>query len=307
MSRITRTVALGAAAALALSACGGGGDPFTGGSASPGAGGGGDGGGIVVGSANFPESALLAEIYAGALAGAGYQVSTQLNIGSREVYFEQVENGELAVFPEYNGGILFYLDPEATASTTEETNAAIAEVLPDSLEILDSSAAENKDSLTVTAETAEAEDLTTIEDLEGVAQDLTLGAPAEFETRPQGVPGLESTYGLTFAGFTALDPSLIAPALADGDIGVANLFTTDPAIPANGFVVLEDTENLFGAQNVTPLIHSESVDEGAREALNAVSAQLDTETLVSLVGRVVTDREDTAEVAEDWLTSAGLA
>ncbi|GAA3758092.1 ABC transporter substrate-binding protein [Salinactinospora qingdaonensis] len=261
---------------------------------------------VVVGSANFPESTLLGNIYAEAMRAQGVPVRTQFNIGSREVYFHQIQEGELSVFPEYNGAVLFHLDPEATTGDTEATNATIEQQLPDSLAILDSAQAQSKDSLTVTAETAQRHDLAAIPDLADVAGDMVLGAPAEFETRPQGVPGLSETYGLTFAEFRSLDSSLVAQALSDGDIQAGNLFTTSPAFAVNDFVVLEDPENLFGVQNVTPLIHSDSVDDTARDALNAVSAELTTQALVDLNQRVSVDHEDPDHVATDWLESVGL-
>ncbi|GAA3750878.1 osmoprotectant transport system substrate-binding protein [Spinactinospora alkalitolerans] len=295
-----RLAIAGAPFILLLSACGGGADPYAEGGDTP------EAGTVVVGSADFPESTLLGNVYAQALEAAGVQVETQFNIGSREVYYDQIESGNLSVFPEYNGAILFHLDPDAESGDTEATNAAVAEALPDGLEILESSEAQNKDSLTVTGETAERDGLRSIPDLEEVAGDYTLGGPPEFETRVQGVVGLQDVYGLEFDGFRSLDITLVPQALQDGDIQVANLFTTDPAIAANDFVVLEDTENLFGSQNVTPLVHSESVDDTAEEALNAVSAELTTETLTELNQRVSIDQEDPDEVAADWLESVGL-
>ncbi|MDS1272031.1 ABC transporter substrate-binding protein [Lipingzhangella sp. LS1_29] len=270
-------------------------------------------GSIVVGSADFPESTLLGHVYAQALEASGVDVDTQFNIGSREIYFDQVEAGELDVFPEYNGGILFELDPEATAAGTEETNAAIEDLLPDGMEILDSADAENKDSLTVTAATAADHGLETIEDLEPVAAELTLGAPAEFEERPQGLAGIADTYGVEFAEFRALETGLIPTALLDGDVQVANLFTTDPAILTHDFTVLEDTENVFGAQNVTPLVNQAGIaeaetggDDPVRDTLNAVSAELETETLVELNERVIVEEENPDDVASAWLAETGL-
>ncbi|TDQ53592.1 ABC transporter substrate-binding protein [Actinorugispora endophytica] len=303
MRVLARPVAAGVPLLLLLTACGGGTDPFAGGEGADGAP---EAGTVVVGSADFPESTLLGNIYAQALEAAGVDVETRFNIGSREVYYDQIASGNLSVFPEYNGAILFYLDPDATASDTEGTNAAVAEALPEGLEILDSSEAENKDSLSVTRDTAREHDLATIADLEPVAGELVLGGPPEFETRTQGVPGLQDRYGLEFQEFRSLDIGIVWQALRDGDVEVANLFTTDPTIVANDFVVLEDTENLFGSQNVTPLIHSDSVDDTARAALDAVSAELTTEVLLELNQRVSIDHEDPDEVAADWLESAGL-
>ncbi len=287
-------------AALILTACGGS-DPYDEGGedTAPGS--------VVIGSADFPESTLLAEIYGRAMEAEGVDVTYQLNIGSREVYYSQIEAGNLSVFPEYNGAILAYLDAEAPTGSSEETNERVVEALPEGLEILDSSSAENKDSVTVTRETADEHDLDSLEDLAAVAGELTLGGPPEFETRQQGVVGLEEVYGVEFGEFRSLEVALLTQALLADDIQAANLFTTDPQIAVEDFVVLEDPENLFGAQNITPLINAEQVDDTARAALNAVSAALTTEALTELNERVVVQNENAADVAREWLEQEGLA
>lgn len=292
-------------ALLTLSACGGDdSDPLE---QESGEGGGGSGE-VVVGSANFPENVLLAEIYAQALEADGVQVKRQLNIGSREVIYGQIESGGLSVLPEYNGALLAYLNPETTATTTEDVNAALQEELPDSLELLDSAEAENKDAVVVTRETAEQHNLTSLEDLAPVAGELVMGGPPEFESRRQGSVGLMEVYGIEFKDFRPLDVGgpITVSALAGGDVQAANLFTTDPALVENDFVVLEDPEGLFGAQNVTPLVHADSVDDTVRETLNRISAALDTDTLLQLDERVIGQNEDADTVAKEWLTSEGL-
>ncbi|MGH3343080.1 MAG: ABC transporter substrate-binding protein [Carbonactinosporaceae bacterium] len=263
---------------------------------------------VVVGSANFPENVLLGEIYAQALEDKGVKVETKLNIGSREVIYDQIKSGGLTVLPEYNGALLAHVDPETTATETAEVNAELRQKLPGSLELLESSAAEDKDSLTVTAATAQKHDIRSIADLEPVADGFVIGGPPEFKTRVQGLVGLQKVYGLGFESFRSLDvggPITVA-ALKQGDIDVANLFTTDPAIDQNGFVILEDPERLFTAQNVTPLVYRPGVNDTVRQTLDEISANLDTKTLSALLERVVTDKQDPDQVARDWLRSQGL-
>ena len=120
---------------------------------------------LTVGSANFPENEILAEIYAQALSAQGAQITTKLNIGSREKYLPALEQGSLDLFPEYNGTLLSFLDPKATATATDEVDAALAKALPDNLEALDSAEAQDSDAIVVTQETADKYDLTTIGDL----------------------------------------------------------------------------------------------------------------------------------------------
>ncbi|MGH3342742.1 MAG: ABC transporter substrate-binding protein [Carbonactinosporaceae bacterium] len=263
---------------------------------------------VVVGSANFPENVLLGEIYAQALEAKGVKVETKLNIGSREVIYDQIKSGGLTVLPEYNGALLAHVDPETKATTTEQVNAELRQKLPGSLELLGSSEAQDKDSLTVRAATARKHDIRSIADLKPVAGGFVIGGPPEFKTRAQGLVGLQEVYGLDFESFRSLDvggPITVA-ALKKGDIDVANLFTTDPAIDQNGFVVLEDPETLFTAQNVTPLVYRPGVTGTVRETLDAISAKLDTRTLSSLLEKVVTDKQDPDRVARDWLSTQGL-
>jgi osmoprotectant transport system substrate-binding protein len=306
MRRTIRAVAVAAVLAplLALVACGGNSNPLS--SSSTGSGGG--TGEVVVGSANFQENVLLAEIYAQALEAKKVKVKRQFNIGSREVIYGQIQSGALTILPEYNGALLAYLDKGATATTTADVNAALAGKLPASLQLLDSAAAQDKDSVTVTKDTATQYNLKSLADLAPVGGKLALGGPPEFKTRQQGVVGLQKEYGITFKQFVSLDTAgpITVAALKKGQVQAANLFTTDPAIPENGFVVLEDPKSLFGSQNVTPLVYKSGVSDTIRTALNAVSAKLDTATLAELDKKVISDKQDVEAVAKQWLSTAGL-
>jgi osmoprotectant transport system substrate-binding protein len=294
MVRAIRGAAAVLLALVLLPACGGGGS----GSAKK----------VVVGSANFPENQLLAEVYAQALEAKDITVDRKFNIGAREVTYKQISSGGLSVLPEYNGALLAYLDKTNTATSTADVNAAVKAKLPASLAILESAQAEDKDALNVTKATADKYSLKTIDDLKPVAAELIVGGPPEFKTRQQGIVGLKSQYGLEFKEFRSLDTAgpVTVAALQKGDIQIANLFTTDPAIVVNGFVVLDDTKKLFGSQNVTPLINKAAVDGTAQSALNAVSAKLDTTTLTQLMRKLAVDKQDPDKVAKDWLKSAGL-
>ncbi len=250
--RMAFATALASTAALALSACGGDSDPLD---TSSGGEGGSSSESIIVGSANFPENELLAEIYAGALEAKGVSVSKKLNIGSREAYIPGLEDGSIDLLPEYSGNLLSYLDDTATAVSSEEVYAALPEALPEGLSVLEQSAAEDKDVVTVTKETADKYSLKSIGDLKG--KNLILGGPPEWKTRPTGVPGFKKNYGVEFKEFKALDPGgpLTVAALKNGTVDVADMFSTDPTISTNGWVTLEDPENQFAAQNVVPVIN----------------------------------------------------
>src|ERR1022692_4163916 len=147
--------------------------------------------GVVVGSANFPENELLAEIYVLALQAKGVKVTSKFNIGSREVYYPEVKNGTITIIPEYNGALLTTsVDTTSSAATTAEVDAALTSKLPSTLEILNSSAAQDKDSVTVTQATATKDHLTSIADLKPYAGSFVFGGPPEFKTRADGLAGL---------------------------------------------------------------------------------------------------------------------
>ena len=306
MKRTSSAIALVAASILGLTACGGGSDPLASDTASASASAtGGSGAPIVVGGANFSESTLLAEIYAGALKAKGIDASTKLNIGSREIYLRALEDNSVQVFPEYTGALAFNYDKEYTGTDPEEVYAHVKEVLPDTLTVLDKSAAEDNDSMVVTKETAAEHNLKTVDDLAAVAGDFTLTAPPEFKERPQGIPGLEKTYGITFGSFRPLTGQGIVQALKNGQADVANIYSTDPAIAANGFVALEDTKKNFGSQNIVPLVRADRADE-VKDALNAVSAKLTTEAIAQMLKQTDIDKKDPKAVAQEFLTANGL-
>lgn len=289
---------------LALSACGGGG----GGDKNPlGGGSGGGGGTLVIGTADFPESQALGEVYAQALSAKGIKAETKV-AGTREAYFKAIQSGQLAIVPEYNGNLLLHVDPKATAATTEEVNAALGQKLPSSLGVLNSAKAEDKDSVVVTKETADKDHLKTIADLKPVAANIVFGGPSEFKTRVSGLVGIKDKYGLEFKEFKSLDTAgpITVARLKQGQIQAANLFSTDAAITKNGFVALEDPKNVFPAQNVTPLIYRAKVGADAQGVLNAIAAKLTTQDLLEMNSKMSADKAEPRDVAKDWLKKAGI-
>lgn len=304
-----RLLAVAATAALALSACASGNPMATTSTSTPAPSGSAGSDSIVVGSAAFPESELLADIYAGALKAKGVTVSTKLNIGSREVYVPALKNGEINLIPEYTGNFALYLNKSADVADDAKAYASLQAALPDGLTALTPAKAQDKDSVAVSAATAAKYNLKSIADFAPVAGQLVLGGPPEWKTRENGVPGLAKVYGVTFKEFKPLDTAgpLTVQALKNGQVQAANLFTTDPAIKANGFVVLDDPKSLFGSQQVVPVITKAKASATVTGALDAVSAKLDTDTLATLVTKVVVDKQDASAVADEWLKAQGLA
>jgi len=273
-------------------------------------GGGAASGTVVIGSANFPENEVLAEVYALALQAKGVKVSTKLNIGAREVYYPQVEKGAIDIIPEYNGTLLTVeADPTSTAKTTADVDAALAAKLPSTLTVLNPASAQDSDSITVTQATATKYHLTSIADLKPYASSMVLGGPPEFKTRSDGIAGLKATYGLTFKSFDPLDESgpITLSALTSGKVQAADVFTTTPQIISDKLVSLTDPKNNFAAQNVIPLVYKPALTSTISSTLNAVSAKLTTSALLALDVKVITDKEDYTTAAQAWLQSVGLS
>ncbi|QBJ15772.1 ABC transporter substrate-binding protein [Agrobacterium sp. 33MFTa1.1] len=262
---------------------------------------------IIVGSADFPESQLLATIYAKALAAKGIKVETKLSIGSREVYIPALLDGSIDLLPEYAGATLSYLDKNATAHAPADVAAALKAALPKGVSMLTPSEAQDSDGVAVTRTTAEKYKLKTIADLAPVASELVLGGPPEWKTRKEGIIGLKDIYGLEFKSFKSLDVGgpLTLSALVNDQVQAANLFSTDPAIAANDLIILEDVKNLFPAQNIVPVIATPKVSDVVTTTLNAVSAALTTKDLIVMNGRLA-NHDSFDVVAEEWLTAHKL-
>jgi osmoprotectant transport system substrate-binding protein len=265
-------------------------------------------GSVTIGSAAFPENVLLADIYAGAMSAKGVKVSKKLQIGERPVYIKALQDGSIDMVPEYSGSILSYFDKSATATAPDAVYAALQQKLPTTLAVLNYAQAQDNDTIVVTQDTAKKYNLRTLADLCPVAGQLTLGAPKQFETRPDGVPALKSIYGITFKAFKPLDVGgpVTVSSLKNGQVDAADLFSTDPAIKGNNFVALTDSRNQFAAQNIVPLATKAKITQTIADAANAVSAKLDTDTLAGLVAKVQNDKQDPEAVAKAWLSQNGL-
>ncbi len=264
---------------------------------------------VVIGSANFPENELLAEVYALALQKKGVKATTKLNIGAREVYYPQVEKGAISIIPEYNGTLLTVeVDKTSTAKTTAQVNAALAAKLPSSLTVLNSAPAQDSDSITVTAATAAKYHLKTIADLKPYASGMVLGGPPEFKTRSDGIAGLKANYGLTFKSFDPLDTSgpITLSALTSGKVQAADVFTTTPQIVTDKLVSLADPKFNFAAQNVIPLVYKAALTPTISSTLNEISAKLTTSALLQMDNAVITEKANYTTVAEGFLQSIGM-
>jgi osmoprotectant transport system substrate-binding protein len=266
---------------------------------------------IVVGvSGAFAENQLVAEMYAQVLEHAGYTVERSFDLRSREVSQSALESGQIDLKPEYLSSLLLFLDATAQASSdpTEVARQAGERLQPKGITVLTPSPAQDTNQFVANAKTAEEFNLTTLSSLAGVADRLTIGAPPECPIRPFCLTGLRDVYGILFEDFEPLDaggPVTVA-ALKSDEVQIALMFSTDPSIEANGFVPLVDDQHLQDAENITPVIRTEKLNDEVRRLLDGVSARLSSGTVTQLVGKVVIDDQDVAAVAKLFLVANGL-
>lgn len=300
MRKLLRKRVFGATAlalTMLLAACGG-------------SGGDADGTPINVASFNFPESTILAEIYAQALEANDYPVDRQLNIGSREIIFPLLENRTVGLLPEYVGSSL------AVGFGVEgqfQTDAGVAELANQfealGITVLNAAPAEDKNVFVVTQSYADANSLRTVGDLAGI-DSVVFAGPPECENRATCFLGLQDTYGLTNLTFESIaEGSARVAALENGEIDMTLLFSTQPVISEKGFVALEEDQGIISSENVVPVVLTSLVDEYGDDfvdLLNRVSAEITTEVLLDLNGRVELDAQDPADVAAAWLAEEGF-
>lgn len=262
---------------------------------------------ISVGSAAFGENVILAEVYAQALEANDVKVTRNLQIGEREVYLKALEEGSIDLIPEYTGNLLAAYDTESTATSSDDVYSALGDALPDGFEVLDESPAEDKDSYNVTKEYSAANGVTSLSDLKG--KGVRVGGGAVLGEREYGIPGLTDTYGIDASLVTIEDqggPNTVK-ALLDGQVDMANIYSTTPSILDNGFVTLTDPENLIKAQNVVPLVKTAKMNPDVTAILDKVSAALTTEDLTEMNRRNQGDEKaEPAAIAADWLKEKAL-
>src|ERR1700761_9468860 len=234
---------------------------------------------IVVGSGDFPESQIVAEIYAQALQVNGFDVGRRMGIGSRETYIPALKDHSVDLVPEYIGNLLQYFEPKTTVTMLDAVELELYKRLPGDLSILTPSPASDTDTVTVTTDTAAKWNLKTIADLAAHSPEVKFAAPSDFQVRPSGLPGLRQRYGLEImpGNFIAISDdggAVTVRALLGGMVNAANIFSTSPAIFQNHLVVLEDPQHNFLAGNIVPLVNTQKKSGQLTEVLNAVSAKL---------------------------------
>ncbi len=268
---------------------------------------------VVVASFNFPESELLAAIYALALMHAGIPARLQLDVGPREFVQPALAEGLVDVVPEYLGSALTSLEPAADVAMFDPV--AVRRELARALarwhvQVLQPASAQDQNGLVVTRATASRLRLRTVSDLGPLAPRMVLGGPPECPQRPYCLPGLRQVYGLQFARFVPLDTEQErVDAIEQGVVDVVVLDTTDGYLASGDLVLLADDRQLQPAENIVPVVRAAAVARyGARlaAALDAVSARLTTNDLIFLNWRVTVAGHNVLAEARAWLERQGI-
>ena len=268
-----------------------------------------DGPEIVVSSFNFPESTILAEIYAQTLEDAGYPVGRELDLGTREgVIFPALFEGEIDLVPEYLGSALVAGFGEEPPTEVQPGLESLRESFSaEGVEVLEPAPAENTNAFVTTSAFADEHGVSTLDDLAD-AGTITFAGPPECEERETCLLGLTQTYGLDVEFQSIQEPSARLAALQAGDADVILLFSTDAVLADPALMALEDTAGIVPPENIVPVVNAEVVEaygDDLTGRINEVSDAITTETLIDLNTRA---GEGLApdQIAGDWLAEQGF-
>ena len=269
---------------------------------------------LTVGSKNFTEQIVLGEIYAQALEAAGYDVSTDLNLGDEFVALKALENGEISGYPEYTSTALTSFFDTAPEDVPGDPQAALDQAQADfeakGLVAYPPTPFSSANAVGMLAANAEELGISSISDLED-HQDLTLYGSPECRQRIDCLAGLEEYYGLTGLreNFTPIDIGLRYEVLDKGDADLSILFTTDAQLfTSSDYTLLEDDKGVLPAGNVTFVASQDAADEAGPdfgETIEKVQGNLSLEVMQELNARVDIDKEKPEEAAQQYLEEFG--
>ncbi|MBE2167476.1 MULTISPECIES: glycine betaine ABC transporter substrate-binding protein [unclassified Cobetia] len=268
---------------------------------------------IVVGGKNFTEQQILASMTGQYLEGLGYEVEERSGMGSA-VLRQAQENGQIDLYWEYTGTSLINYNDVSERLSPEDTYARVKELDAEKgLVWLQPSAANNTYALAMREADAQERGIASLSDLSQAVNDdkgLSFALNAEFYARDDGWRPLQKAYDFRVgrADVKRMDSGLVYQALRDGQVDVGLVFATDGRIPAFDFTVLEDDKGYFPAYALTPVVREESLKANPEleSQMNALSAELNDDTMASLNAQVDVEKKSIEQVAEDFLKEHGL-
>jgi osmoprotectant transport system substrate-binding protein len=266
---------------------------------------------IKVGSKNFTEQYILAEMYAALLEHAGFEVERKINLGGTLIAQQALTTGQIDLYPEYTGTALSAVVKGQMSSDPTKVYNDVKDFYAKNFNVtwLKPTGINNTYVIVMRRDTADGQGLKTLTDLAKVSPNLVLGAGSEFADRPDGLPGLKRVYGIGFKEnkqFAKL--GLRYDALSQKDIDVANGSATDWQIGTKDFKVLDDDKGLFPPYYVAPIVRQQVLDANPKvaEVLESLGSHLDNATMRVLNAKVENDHEEPKDVAEDFLKEKGL-
>src|SRR3954452_1939693 len=267
---------------------------------------------VTIGSKNFTEEYILGQIYAQALKAAGYNVKTQLNLGSEQIALKALKSGQIDAYPEYTGTALTsFFKRKATDVPHDEQKAyeeAKAEFAKENLTALPPTPFTDSNGVGMAKAKAAELGITKISDLKAKAPSLSFYGTPECPQRPDCLLGLKQVYGLKFKKVVAIDPSLRHKVLDGGQADVSIVFTTDGQIAQGKETLLEDDKHMFPPYNVTLVFRDAALKKlgpDAQKTIVLVQKGLTTEAMQELNSRVDIDKQTPAAVAKAYLTESG--
>src|SRR5262245_6035500 len=266
---------------------------------------------IKVGSKNFTEQFVVAELYAAALEAAGFKVERKINLGATLVAHEALRTGAIDLYPEYTGtGLSAVMKAQATETDPQKVSEMVKAYYEKEFKLtwLKPSGVNNGYAMVVRPETAQSMNLKSLSDLAAVAGKLKLGAGPEFGDRRDGIKGFKEVYGIEFGEYRQFAAMRLRyEALMQKQIDIANGYATDWQIAAEKFAALKDDKGLFPPYYLAPVVRLEIASNAKIvEALDKVDALIDNPTMQELNRQVEVDKKEPRQVAAAFLKAKGV-
>lgn len=258
---------------------------------------------IVVGASNFPESEIVANIYAQALIRAGMKSHVHANIGSREIFIRALHDGSISLMPDYTGNLLQFYKPGARTRSAQEIIEDLHRVLPPQIHALEASSAQDKDVYVMLTKVAQRYGIRTLYDLKKLPQPVHVAAPSELEVRGFGIPGLKNVYKLNVRHVVINDaggPTTLQ-ALNREEVPVVHFDSTSPFLDRSRMTILEDPARLVIDQNVIPLVAQQWDTPQLRAVINAVQKKLTTDDMQKMNYESVVEHKSARAIALEWI------
>jgi glycine betaine/choline ABC-type transport system substrate-binding protein len=265
---------------------------------------------VIVGSKNYTESFLAANLMSELLEYAGYPVERKLGLGGTAVIQQALVSGEIHIYAEYTGTALLAILKLPVKNDPNEVYQIVKDEYLKRFNLvwLKPIGFNDTYALAMKRERAKELNIKKISDLKEKGSKLILGATQEFLVRPDGMPGLEKKYGLKFQATKGMDPGLVYQAIQTNNADVISVFTTDGRIISFDLVALEDDLGNFPPYYLTPIVRKDLLDKSPEiaDALNRLVGKINEDTMARLNLSVDQDKKDARQVAKDFLTKIGL-